>query len=161
MDAERQRRVWAAGAYADLTKPGLAKALGTSVDTLKRRVSGTQAWGVFESEEAFLRRVAEITGLPYAFFLVDFEELRLLLDPRVPAETPPARERTAGELQRVIEMLHEAAETARRHLEDLPAMPAEPEALPDSDVPNPPRQETSRATDDERPKTEEGSGPGA
>lgn len=67
-------RIRAARAYAGLRQDGLATELGVSPDTLSRYEKGDLprnrlAW------PGLIRRIAEVTDLPLAFFVGDFSRL--------------------------------------------------------------------------------------
>lgn len=135
MDEETRKRLWAAGTYAGMTPPKLAKALGTSVDTLKRRVSGKKEWRAFEDEEALLRRVAELCGLPYEFFLVDFDDLPTLWmrSQPMPEPTPLSAAEDQRQLERTVQRLREAVDEATRQLQAARGAEAPGREPPESD----------------------------
>lgn len=72
---EWARRIKAAAAYAGLERRELAKRLGMSDSTLRRHLVAEKRP---HEIRALCQTVAEITGLPYAFFTIDFAQLPLL-----------------------------------------------------------------------------------
>jgi transcriptional regulator with XRE-family HTH domain len=93
MDAEVGRRIRAARAYADIKQPHLAAQLGVSRDTVYRLEKGGRQLRPLENEEALLERIADLCGLPAAFFTIDLAELDMLA-------TPEDRELLAREASR-------------------------------------------------------------
>lgn len=68
-DDEWAKRIRAAGAYAGLGPGELAKRLGMSDSTLRRHLAAQKRP---HEQRALWQTVAQITGLPEAFFTIDF-----------------------------------------------------------------------------------------
>ena len=80
MDAETKRRISAARGYLGEQRPAFAKRLGMTASTLRRYEEEPNYPKTIKphQQEALLRKIAEITGLPYEFFTVDFARLAAL-----------------------------------------------------------------------------------
>lgn len=88
--AEAAARINAAAAYANLSRAEMAEALGVSPATYDRMTGKRQATRGATWPEC--QRVAELTGLPYAFFSVDWARLPEVAPDQapLPADDPGA-----------------------------------------------------------------------
>jgi len=87
---EAAARINAAAAYANYDRAGMAAALGVSPSTYDR-MTGKRS-GKRGATWAECARVAEVAGLPYAFFGADFLRLSEISPPELPLPRDDPRE---------------------------------------------------------------------